>query len=62
MAISLREERSFRKRYGNHLKLLKELSVSNAEEVAALLAVAEIISSIVEKPDEKVDVNIASAS
>lgn len=60
MAISSREEKAFRKRYASYLKLLKELNVSNTEEVAALLTVAEIVSSVIERgKDKRVDINVA---
>lgn len=55
MPLGMREERIFKKRYGSYLKILKELSMERADEVAALLTVAEILSSL-----KKVDVNLTS--
>ncbi|MDW8036378.1 MAG: hypothetical protein RMI85_07985 [Candidatus Korarchaeum sp.] len=55
MPLGVREERMFKKKYGSYLKTLKELSVERAEEIAALLTVADILSS-----SRKVDVNLTS--
>ncbi len=53
MSIGPREERTFKKKYGSYLKILRELNIKNPEEVAALLAVAEILTSY-----ERVDVKV----
>lgn len=55
MPLGVREERLFRKRYGSYLKTLRELNIEKADEVAALLTVAEIISSL-----REVGVNLTS--
>jgi hypothetical protein len=53
MSIGVREERIFKKKYGSYLKILRELNIRNPEEVAALLAVAEILTSY-----ERIDLRV----
>ncbi|MCC6029141.1 MAG: hypothetical protein LM591_03260 [Candidatus Korarchaeum sp.] len=53
MSIGIREERIFKKKYGSYLKILRELNIRNPEEVAALLAVAEILTSY-----ERIDLRV----
>ncbi|WP_185836343.1 hypothetical protein [Candidatus Korarchaeum cryptofilum] len=53
MSIGPREEKIFKKKYASYLRVLRELNVKNPEEVAALLAVAEILTSY-----ERVDVKV----
>lgn len=55
MPLGVREERIFKKRYVSYLKVLKELNIERVDEIAALLTVAEILSSL-----RKVDVNLTS--
>ncbi len=55
MPIGVREERNFKKRYASYLRMLKELNIEKADEIAALLTVAEILPSL-----RKVNVDLTS--
>lgn len=55
MPLSVRDARMFKRRYESYLKILRELNIERADEVAALLTVAEILSHL-----RSLDVDLAS--
>ncbi len=46
LPLGIREERAFRKAYVRYFRVLEELSFKNAGDLAATLAVAEVLISI----------------
>ncbi len=46
LPLGIREERAFRKAYVRYFRILEELSIENAEDLAATLATAEILISM----------------
>ncbi|MCD6244688.1 MAG: hypothetical protein J7J65_05590 [Candidatus Korarchaeota archaeon] len=44
MPLGVREERTFRRSFNRHLRTLEEMSIENPEDLAAILAVAEIMT------------------
>jgi len=44
LPLGVREERTFRRSFNRHLRTLEEMSIENPEDLAAILAVAEIMT------------------
>jgi len=44
LPLGVREERTFRRSFNRHLRTLEEMSIENPEDLAAILAVAEIMA------------------